>query len=167
MIHLPATINIHTLLDEDVQIRFAIEILISFAIIGILTGIAVSTYKQDIYRSRVIHAIHWAQHLQGAYNTQHTFTGAWRIPAQLPRLGDEESESAQFVTDIEFFDRGWTMHLSIDEIRPYKLSFRIAEGQRINWLCGYQEPLPGHTAALPNVTDVPEHYLPRHCRRST
>ncbi|MDH5354291.1 MAG: hypothetical protein OEY09_07600 [Gammaproteobacteria bacterium] len=137
----------------------------STVILGLLVGTSLSIYRDYVERSRVTQAIHMAPIINQHYVEQFNATGKWTVPSTLDDydLSIDDSES---IVDIQFEDSAYTFALKLSQDKPYKLSFRVAEGLRVNWLCGYQKPLTGHRPLVANKTNLPVDYLPLACRGS-
>ena len=142
-----------------------LDFILSTVILGLLVGMSLSIYRDYVERSRVTQAIHMAPIINQHYVEQFNATGKWTLPSTLDGF-DLSIEDSGSLVGIKFEDSAYTFALKLSQDKPYKLSFRVAEGLRVNWLCGYQKPLSGHMPLATNETNLPVEYLPLACRGS-
>ena len=141
----------------------SMEMIFVFICSAVLISISFTIYYDYIERSRVTGAISLSTMINHQYVMQYYRTGEWRKPADF-LMDTINLKDNKHVTEVDYQNKSYTFHLKLSDNKVYKLSFRIAEGLHINWLCGYQTPLAGHIPSSLNETDLPKEYLPIACR---
>lgn len=150
-----------------------IEMMVVVTIIGILAAVSLPAYQIYIQRSEMTDALSMAGTLREnvtQHYVEHLSFPANNMAAGLP---PEDKLIGNRITGVKV--EAGAIHISIGNkasapLQGKVLTFRPAtvDGSPtspISWLCGYDEPVSGMTAAGDNRTDVENAFLPAACRQ--
>ncbi len=149
-----------------------IELMIVVAIIGILASIAIPAYQDYTIRAQVTESFSITNELKLSIRDFYKVSG--RFPSDNAEAGVPAIEHliGNFVTGVEVDDGA--MHVEFGNyvngnlvgetltIRPIYVT--DSPTSPISWLCGYQEPPSGMSAAGEDRTTLEGKHMPAMCR---
>jgi hypothetical protein len=142
---------------------------VGFALLGIVTAIAIPAYQNFVIRSQVVEGLAMADHLKSAVVQSYEANKEW--PESLDGLPLVQPLSGRFVSRLSVdhgtitigFGNGAAPALSghLLSVRPSVTGAGI-----VLWSCGYAQSLgkDAAAAAAPGITDIKPQLLPSDCR---
>jgi Tfp pilus assembly major pilin PilA len=143
---------------------------VGFALLGVVTAIAIPAYEAYVIRAQVAEGLTLAEHLKSAVVQSYVARNQW--PESLDGLQLVQPLSGKFVARLSV-DHG-TITIGYGNgaapaISGHLLSLRpsVSSSGAVLWTCGYAQAMgvdPPTTAAAAGTTDIKPQLLPADCR---